>query len=119
MTKFSPIALAVLISFGIASAGLAADTKDKSATPSTTTTKAPTEQRFRGSVSALDTKAGTIKIKGKNDEKSFTVGDNAKSSFAKVKVGDRVRVAYADEGGKLVLHSLAESKNGTDSKASK
>jgi hypothetical protein len=119
MIKFSPIALAVLISFGIASAGLAADTKDKSAAPSTTTTKAPSEQRFRGSVSALDTKAGTVKIKGRNDEKSFTIGDKAKSSFAKVKVGDRVRVAYADEGGKLVVHSLSDSKSGSDSKASK
>ena len=113
--NISRVIFAALVSVAIAGAGFAADTKEKSTTPSTTTTtKAPSasnEHRFRGSVSALDAKAGTLKVKGKSEEKTFTVGDKAKSSFAKVKVGDSVRVTYADEGGKLMVHSFGDSKN--------
>jgi ribosomal 50S subunit-recycling heat shock protein len=47
------------------------------------------------------------------------VGEKAKSAFDKVKVGDRVRLNYSEEGSKLVILSLAENKSGSDNKASK
>ena len=119
MFKLSRIVLSSLIAVSIAGAAIAADTPSKSVTPSTTTKAATTEQRFRGSVTALDTKAGTLKVKGRSDEKSFVVDDKAKTAFAKVKVGDRVRVNYSDEAGKLVIHSFTENKSTADSKASK
>ena len=121
MNNISRIVFSGLIFVSIAGAAIAAETTTgKSAAPTTTTTKAAAaEHRFRGSVTALDTKAGTLKVKSKSDEKSFLIGDKVKSSFDKVKVGDRVRLTYADEGGKLVIHALTETKSGSDSKASK
>jgi hypothetical protein len=121
MNNFSRIVFSGLIFVSIAGAAMAAETTTgKSAAPSATTAKSvPAEHRFRGSVTALDTKAGTLKVKSRNDEKSFLIGDKIKSSFDKVKVGDRVRLTYADEGGKLMIHALSETKSGSDSKASK
>jgi hypothetical protein len=120
MFKFSRIVLTSLIAVSIAGAAIAADnTSSKSVPPSATTKATTTEHRFRGSVTVLDTKAGTLKVKGRSDEKSFVVGEKAKSAFDKVKVGDRVRLSYSEEGSKLVILSLAENKSSSDSKASK
>ena len=119
MGKFSRIIFSGLIAMSIAGAAIAAETS-KPAAPSTTNSKsAATEHRFRGSVTALDTKAGTLKVKGRSDEKSFVINDKVKSSFDKVKVGDRIRLTYADEAGKLVIRALTETKSGSDSKANK
>ncbi|MBM4261851.1 MAG: hypothetical protein FJ145_10515 [Deltaproteobacteria bacterium] len=116
MNQFSRIVVSGLIALSLAGAAVAADTpKDKKpAAGADKTPAATTEHRFRGSVTALDTKAGTLKVKGRNDEKTFIIGDKAKSAFDKVKVGDRVRLTYADEGGKLIIRALTESKSGSD-----
>lgn len=114
MNTFSKMILSGLISLSLAGAAVAADTPKEKAAPNAKAPAAATEHRFRGSVTALDTKAGTLKVKGRNDEKTFTIGDKVKTSFDKVKVGDRVRLVYADEGGKLIIRTLTESKSGSE-----
>lgn len=113
MNKISSILFASIFALNVAGIALAAETPKEKPAPNTTK-PAATEHRFRGEVTALDTKAGTLKVQGRNDEKIFVIGEKAKSAFDKVKVGDRVRLVYADESGKLVIRSLTESKRGSE-----
>jgi hypothetical protein len=64
-----------------------------------------------GELTAADASAGTAKLKSKDKELTFTEAtQNAKESLAKVKVGDTVKVAYAESEGKLTLRSIAKTK---------
>jgi hypothetical protein len=64
-----------------------------------------------GELTAADANAGTAKVKSKDKEITFTdATPNAKESLAKVKVGDTVKVAYAESEGKLTLRSIAKTK---------
>ena len=67
-----------------------------------------------GKIEAIDAKAGTITIKHKTETKTFTVGPNCtfsgegdkKLTLADLKIGDSVKVSYAQEGDKLVAHHV-------------
>lgn len=113
MNQISRVLIASFVALNIAGTALPAATPKEKPAPNTTQ-PATTEHRFRGAITALDTKAGTLKVQSRNDEKTFVIGEKAKSAFNRVKVGDRVRLVYADESGKLVIRSLTESKRGSE-----
>ena len=83
------------------------------ATPATPEKKAekkaekPKATRFTGEVASVDAKAGTLTVKAKDKEMSFTAPTKA---LEKVKVGDRVRVSYTEKDGKLSASSVTPAK---------
>ena len=80
--------------------------------------KAKTHQAT-GEVTALDAKAGTFEVKEKDKElKLSATSKSAKSSLAKLKVGDMVKVSYTEKDGKMIASSVkAEAKKATEKKA--
>ena len=79
--------------------------------------KAKTHQAT-GEVTALDAKAGTFEVKEKDKEiKLSATSKSAKSSLAKLKVGDMVKVSYTEKDGKMIASSVkAEAKKVTEKK---
>jgi len=79
--------------------------------------KAKTHQAT-GEVTALDAKAGTFEVKEKDKElKLSATSKSAKSSLAKLKVGDMVKVSYTEKDGKMIASSVkAEAKKATEKK---
>jgi Cu/Ag efflux protein CusF len=73
-----------------------------------------------GKVLVADAKTGTITIRHKKENKTFTVASDCKfngfekkdATLADLKTGDRAKVTYAQEADKLVAHQIdrAESK---------
>ena len=70
---------------------------------------------FKGAITVVDVKAGTVTIEHKKDTKTFTVTPDTKFgsgtesvnlNITNLKVGDHVVVHYADEAGKLVAHKI-------------
>jgi Cu/Ag efflux protein CusF len=67
-------------------------------------------KRANGEVASVDAKTGKLMIKTATDELNLDVqGVNAKESLAKIKVGDKVSIAYQDKGGKLVANSVSKA----------
>jgi hypothetical protein len=68
--------------------------------------------RLVGEVVAVDQAAKTVTIKymvrGQPREAPFTTKEQATPGLANLKPGDRVRVGYYKEQGKLIAHSLVE-----------
>jgi hypothetical protein len=87
------------------------DSVNKSA-PEKKTTKAkkPKVQKFIGNITAVDTKTGAVTVKGTTGEKNFITQDAAKDALERLSVGDRVRVQYTDQGGKLMSSSVRRVK---------
>ena len=79
--------------------------------------KAKTHQAT-GEVTALDAKAGTFEVKEKDKEiKLSATSKSAKSSLAKLKVGDMVKVSYTEKDGQMIASSVkAEAKKATEKK---
>ena len=75
--------------------------------------------RGQGELLAVDSKAGTAKIKARDKELSLTAeSKETKDALAKVKVGDSVRVTYSEKDGKLTLRSVSKVRARTDAKSS-
>ncbi|MBI4528069.1 MAG: hypothetical protein HY695_30105 [Deltaproteobacteria bacterium] len=73
--------------------------------------EAPKTSRVTGEATAVDAKAGTLTVKAKDKEMSFTAeGKSAKGALEKIKVGDQVRVSYTDKDGKLIARSVSAAK---------
>jgi len=71
----------------------------------------PKATHITGEIVSLDAKAATLTVKVSGKEMNFVAETKgAKSALEKVKVGDRVRVAYTKKDGKLIARSVAESK---------
>jgi len=93
------------------------------ATPAAPATEKKTEKakthQATGEVTALDAKAGTFEVKEKDKElKLSATSKSAKSSLAKLKVGDMVKVSYTEKDGKMIASSVkAEAKKATEKKA--
>jgi hypothetical protein len=67
-------------------------------------------KRANGEVTAVDAKTGNLIIKTATDELKLDVqGVNAKDSLAKIKVGDKVSIAYQIKGGTLVANSVSKA----------
>ena len=77
-------------------------------------TKPPKMPHMGGTITALDAKAGTVTLKNKDGEKTFTCAptckfgspDDKATSLADYKVGDHITVHYTDDAGKLTAHKL-------------
>jgi hypothetical protein len=117
------VAAAVTVVFaGVALAqgtGATGSTGMKSSAPAKPAEKkaAPKVKTVTGELTAADANAGTAKVKSKDKELTFTEATpNAKESLGKVKVGDTVKVAYAESDGKLTLRSIAKTKPPTTAK---
>ena len=74
-------------------------------------------KRDSGQLVAVDTKAGTLKVKTKDKELSLIAeSKEAKAALAKVKVGEKVRFGYVEKGGKLILINVGSPKGSTSGK---
>jgi len=93
-------------------------TKDKAMDKKEAKAEKPKTTRITGEVTAVDTKAGTLTVKGKDKDVNLTADSKAKDALGKVKVGDRVKVSYSDKDGKLIASSIAGVK-GQEKKADK
>ncbi|MBM4262175.1 MAG: hypothetical protein FJ145_12190 [Deltaproteobacteria bacterium] len=107
--------LLTLALYGLAVSAESAATKTAPAPSSETKeaprkTKKPTALRFRGQITALDAKTGTLSVKSDVSEKNFSTQDSAKESIARMTVGDRVKVTYTDKEGKLFASSVRRLK---------
>ena len=76
--------------------------------------------RARGELLAVDSKAGTAKVKGRDSEMSLVADKKeTKDALGKVKVGDPVRFTYTEKDGKLVLGMLEKSRPRTESRSTR
>jgi hypothetical protein len=86
--------------------GKTAPTKKKK----TTKPKKPKVQKFVGNISSVDSKTGSVSVKGSAGEKIFVTQDAAKDALERLAVGDRVRVQYSEKDGKLAATSVRRVK---------
>jgi hypothetical protein len=84
--------------------------KKPTAPKKTTKTKKPKMQKFVGNISAVDTKSGAVSVKGTAGEKNFITKDAARDTLERLTIGDRVRVQYTDQDGKLTTSSVRRVK---------
>ena len=75
-------------------------TPEKKVTTTTTETTKSKAMWFRGRVTAMDTAAKMMTVKGKKGDMTFDVS-NAKTK-GEAKAGDRVRVKYMEKDGKMM-----------------
>ena len=66
--------------------------------------------KYRGKVSAMDSRRGTLSINGAAGEKHFVVQDAAKEVVERLAVGDSVRLTYTEKNGKLTASSIRRVK---------
>ena len=98
---------------------------DKPATPPAPAMEKKTEMksetakttRITGEVTSVDSKAGTLTVKTKDKEANLIADSNAKGALGKVKVGDMVKVTYAEKDGKMLASSIAGAKAKKSAKA--
>ena len=125
MRDMMKVLLVPVVAFAFAGSVWAQGTTPGAPAKPSTTTK-PTEKKevvvkvshARGELVAVDSKAGTAKVKAKDGEMSVVADTKAtRDALAKVKVGDNVQVAYVEKDGKLTLRSVRKAKVSTASKA--
>ena len=107
MLKVLVIALTALAFSGVS---FAADTATKSKPKAMSTT---------GAVTAVDAKAGTVSVKTKDKDLDLTATSKAKGALGKVKVGDMVKVSYAEKDGKMNASSITMVKAPSKAQAEK
>ena len=73
--------------------------------------------RITGEVTSVDSKAGTLTVKTKDKDLNLNASSKAKSALGKVKVGDMVKVTYAEKDGKMLASSIAGAKAKKSAKA--
>lgn len=124
MKSMIRLVLAALVTLAFTGVSFAQAKQATPATPASAEKKAeikqekPKASRITGEIVSLDAKAGTLTVKANGKEMSFTADTKgAKSALEKVKVGEQVRISYAEKGGKLVAHSVTEAKAKTVAKA--
>ena len=125
MRDMMKVLLVPVVAFAFAGSVWAQDTTPapaKPAAPAKTTEKKEVTvkvNRAQGELLAVDSKAGTAKVKARDGEKVFIADTKeTKEALAKVKVGDSVRVSYNLKDGKLTLRSVSKVRARTDAKSS-
>jgi hypothetical protein len=68
-----------------------------------------------GEVTSVDSKAGTLTVKTKDKETNLIA--DSKGALGKVKIGDMVKVTYAEKDGKMLASSIAGAKAKKSAKA--
>lgn len=116
--------LVPLVTLAFAGASFAQATPATPAKPASPAVKSekkeekPKARRIAGEIVSVDAKAGTLAVKVKDKEMSFTAETKAaKGALEKVKVGERVRVSYTEKDGKLIASSVTAVKAKTEAKA--
>ena len=79
-------------------------TPEKKVTTTTTETTKSKAMWFSGKVTAMDTEAKMMTVKGKKGDMTFDVS-NAKMK-GEAKAGDKVKVNYAEKDGKMMASSV-------------
>jgi len=106
MKRFLIVTFAVLIGVSLVTSVFAQGPTDTAGTtqPSKKAQKkAPAKvkaHKYAGEVTAMDTAAKTITVKGKSDEKTFDVADVKMKK--EPSAGDKVTVKYIEKDGKMV-----------------
>ena len=121
MTKLLLVPVALFAFVGTSFAQGTTPAPAKPAAPAKATEKKEVVKilRARGELTAADAKAGTLKLKLKDKDLSFTAeSKESKEGLAKVKVGDNVRVTYTEKEGKLTVRSVGKVRTRTDAKSS-
>lgn len=94
------------------------------AVPARAEEKAPKAEKpkahdFTGTIESTDAAAGTVTVKNRKDEtKTFTcdaackyrTNDKKDAAMSDFKVGDKVRISYTEEDGKMVCHRMEQPK---------
>ena len=74
---------------------------------------------FTGAITAVDAAKGTLTLKGHKDvEKTFTIGETTKivttekpvATLADLKVGEKVKIAYTEDAGKITVVKITQAK---------
>jgi len=74
---------------------------------------------FTGAITAVDAAKGTVTIKGHKDvEKTFTIDATTKivttdkpvATLADLKVGEKIKVAYTEDAGKITVVKITQAK---------
>lgn len=119
MKRLAVLLIAALFVFGltanqfIGNAAAYPGMTEKKAEPEKEPEKKATVKQITGDVTAVDTTAKTVTVKGKKaevvvatDEKTVINIDTDKKSLADVKVGDKVTIKYTEVNGKNVAKSI-------------
>ena len=108
--------LLIVMLYGVAVAAESPSTKSPPAAgevksePKKAKKAKPAAQKFRGAVTALDAKAGTLSVKSDASEKNFIAQDSVKESIERLSVGNRVKIVYTEKEGKLFASSVRSIK---------
>ncbi len=125
---FTGLVIAIILSCSSFSPGLRADPQDKGKPESTEKAKTEKAYPFRGKLSALDKKAKSITLHGKEKSRTFYLTEKTKiekngkpATLEDAVVGEDVAGSILpDENGKLILNSLRLGpKPETDKKPAK
>src|ERR1044071_7266195 len=101
---FSAVAVAVALAFALP---LRAQEEKKA--------EKPKGHAFTGEITKIE--GGSVTVKKKDEEKTFTAGEKLKvvvpgkeaGELSDLKVGDKVTVNFAEEGGKNVAHKITHA----------
>lgn len=111
--------LVPLLTIVLYSVGVAAETAVTKSAPAAGPTQPepkkakkakPATKRFRGEITGLDSKAGTLSVKSTVSEKNFIAQEAVKESLERMTVGDRVKIIYTEKEGKLYASSARRLK---------
>jgi len=89
------------------------------AAPKTVAPKTAKVHDFTGAITAVDAAKGTVTIKGHKDvEKTFTIDATTKivttdkpvATLADLKVGEKIKVAYTEDAGKITVVKITQAK---------
>ena len=111
MKKVSMFVLAVIIGIAFVSTTFAqapAGTTEKKETTTTTTTIKTKTMKFHGKVTNMDMAAKMMTVTGKKGDMTFDVS-NAKMK-GEINVGDKVRVKYMEQDGKMMASAVKVTK---------
>ena len=75
------------------------------------------KHKVTGEITAVDTKANTVTIKGKTESMTFSLapdvkygseGEKVNLNITNLKVGDKVTIHYTEDAGKLTAHKVGK-----------
>lgn len=112
MIKVLVIALTSLAFSGVSFAQAKPATPATPAAPAMEKSEKAKNNRLTGEITSVDVKAGTFTVKGKDKEINLVADSKStKAEVEKLKVGDTVRVSYAEKDGKMIASSVRASKS--------
>lgn len=112
MIKVLVIALTSLAFSGVSFAQAKPATPATPAAPAMEKSEKAKTNRLTGEITSVDVKAGTFTVKGKDKEINLVADSKStKAEVEKLKVGDTVRVSYAEKDGKMIASSVRASKS--------